>query len=67
MWFKYNQIYPTEKSMTELGFQSKLTLSYEATLQRVTDALKAEGFGVLTSIDVKDTIIGLTQDGKFDY
>ncbi|MEI7845446.1 MAG: DUF302 domain-containing protein [Chloroflexota bacterium] len=42
--------------MTELGFQSKLTLSYEATLQKVTDALKAEGFGVLTSIDVKDTI-----------
>jgi uncharacterized protein (DUF302 family) len=42
--------------MTELGFQSRLNISYEETLQKVTEALKAEGFGVLTSIDVKDTI-----------
>ena len=42
--------------MTELGFQSKLNLPYEAALEKVTEALKAEGFGVLTSIDVKETM-----------
>jgi uncharacterized protein (DUF302 family) len=42
--------------MTELGFQSKLNLPYEAALVKVTEALKAEGFGVLTSIDVKETM-----------
>ncbi len=42
--------------MTELGFQTRLKLGYEAALERVTDALKAEGFGVLTSIDVKETM-----------
>jgi uncharacterized protein (DUF302 family) len=42
--------------MTELGFQSTLNLGYEAALEKVTAALKAEGFGVLTSIDVKETM-----------
>jgi uncharacterized protein (DUF302 family) len=42
--------------MSELGFQSKLNLSYEAALEKVTEALKAEGFGVLTSVDVKETM-----------
>jgi uncharacterized protein (DUF302 family) len=42
--------------MTELGFQSTLNLKYEAALEKVTEALKAEGFGVLTSIDVKETM-----------
>jgi len=42
--------------MTELGFQTRLDLPYEAALERVTEALKTEGFGVLTSIDVKDTM-----------
>jgi uncharacterized protein (DUF302 family) len=42
--------------MSELGFQLKLNLSYEAALEKVTEALKAEGFGVLTSIDVKETM-----------
>jgi len=42
--------------MAELGIQSKLDLSYEEALVKVTDALKAEGFGVLTSIDVKETM-----------
>jgi uncharacterized protein (DUF302 family) len=42
--------------MTELGFQSTLNLPYEAALVKVTEALKAEGFGVLTSIDVKETM-----------
>ena len=42
--------------MTELGFQSILNLSYESALEKVTDALKSEGFGILTSIDVKETM-----------
>ncbi|MDP3238099.1 MAG: DUF302 domain-containing protein [Myxococcales bacterium] len=33
-----------------------LTMSYEQALARVPEALKAEGFGVLTSIDMKDTL-----------
>lgn len=42
--------------MAELGFECKLNLPYEQALEKVTEALKAEGFGVLTSIDVKDTM-----------
>ncbi len=42
--------------MTELGFQSTLNLKYETALEKVTEALKAEGFGVLTNIDVKETM-----------
>ena len=42
--------------MTDLGFQSTLNLPYEVALVKVTEALKAEGFGVLTNIDVKETM-----------
>jgi uncharacterized protein (DUF302 family) len=42
--------------MAALGFQSTLNLSYDLALVKVTEALKAEGFGVLTSIDVKETM-----------
>ena len=42
--------------MTKLGFQSTINLPYEAALEKVTAALKAEGFGILTSIDVKETM-----------
>jgi uncharacterized protein (DUF302 family) len=33
-----------------------LNTSYEDAISRVTDALKEEGFGVLTEIDVKSTL-----------
>jgi len=42
--------------MNELGFKSTLKLPYEVALEKTTEALKAEGFGVLTSIDVKETM-----------
>ncbi len=41
---------------TALGLTVHLSANYETALARMTDALKAEGFGVLTEIDVKDTL-----------
>lgn len=41
---------------TQLGLTVHLNTTYQAALSRVTEALKAEGFGVLTEIDVKDTL-----------
>jgi uncharacterized protein (DUF302 family) len=38
------------------GMQKIVSLPYDAVLARLPDALKAEGFGVLTQIDVRDTL-----------
>jgi uncharacterized protein (DUF302 family) len=43
-------------SQGKYGIQTKVNTSYEETIPRVTEALKKEGFGVLTEIDVKETI-----------
>jgi uncharacterized protein (DUF302 family) len=40
----------------KLGFEVYLNDSYESALERVTEELKKEGFGVLTEIDVKATM-----------
>jgi uncharacterized protein (DUF302 family) len=40
----------------ELGFRVHLNSSYEEALEKVRAALKTEGFGVLTHIDVKATL-----------
>ncbi len=38
------------------GFSKNINMPYEQAVEKVTDELKKEGFGVLTSIDVKDTL-----------
>lgn len=40
----------------ELGIRKKLTVGYDEALARLPEALKAEGFGVLTEIDVRETL-----------
>ncbi len=42
--------------MAQLGLTVKLHTDFDTALQKVADALKAEGFGVLTEIDVKATL-----------
>ncbi|TET46534.1 DUF302 domain-containing protein [candidate division TA06 bacterium] len=37
-------------------FSKKLNLSFEEVVARVTEELKKEGFGILTQIDVKETL-----------
>jgi uncharacterized protein (DUF302 family) len=39
-----------------LAFQVQLPVSYDQAVEAVTQALQAEGFGVLTTIDVKATL-----------
>jgi len=43
-------------TQTAIGRTVRLEIGFEAALSRVVDALKAEGFGVLTEIDVKETM-----------
>ena len=38
------------------GFRTILNVSYETAIEKVTAALKTEGFGVLTEIDVQATL-----------
>lgn len=42
--------------MTTSGLRKALRASYDEALVRVPEALKAEGFGVLTEIDVQATL-----------
>jgi uncharacterized protein (DUF302 family) len=37
-------------------FSKNVKISFEETLDKLTDELKKEGFGVLTEIDVKETL-----------
>lgn len=38
------------------GFSKTVSLSFEQAIEKVTEELKKEGFGVLTTIDVKETL-----------
>jgi uncharacterized protein (DUF302 family) len=41
---------------TAYGLRVEVAVDYDQAIERTTAALKAEGFGVLTTIDVKQTI-----------
>jgi len=40
----------------DYGFSKTVSMSYDDAVEKVTSELKKEGFGVLTSIDVRDTL-----------
>ena len=44
------------EKVKQYAFSTVLGTSYEDAISKVTDALKEEGFGVLTEIDVKATL-----------
>jgi len=41
---------------TDYGFRATLNVPYEEAIEQATSALKEEGFGILTEIDVKATL-----------
>ena len=41
---------------TRYGLRVEIPVSYEQAIERATAALQAQGFGVLTTIDVKQTL-----------
>ena len=41
---------------TNYGFSKVVNLGYEEAIEKVTEELKKEGFGILTEIDVKETL-----------
>jgi uncharacterized protein (DUF302 family) len=44
------------KEMAMYGFHARLETTFDDAVRRVIDALKAEGFGVLSDIDVQATL-----------
>jgi uncharacterized protein (DUF302 family) len=41
---------------TNYGFSKVINLGYDKAIEKVTEELKKEGFGILTEIDVKETL-----------
>jgi uncharacterized protein (DUF302 family) len=46
----------SETTESNLGISIRLSMDYETALAKTVSALKVEGYGVLTEIDVKDTL-----------
>ncbi len=46
----------SEKTRSSIGIKVRLNTDFENAYQQTVAALKAEGFGVLTEIDVKETM-----------
>ncbi len=44
------------QDLYDIAFRTKLDVPYEEAVEQVTAALKQEGFGILTEIDVKATL-----------
>ncbi len=42
--------------MADIGMRKKVAKGFDEVLARIPEALQAEGFGVLTRIDVKETL-----------
>ena len=42
-------------SHNDYGFRKQVDYSYEEAIEKVTEALKAQGFGVLTTVDMQAT------------
>jgi len=40
----------------EYGFSKTVDMAFEQAIEKITGELKKEGFGILTEIDVKDTL-----------
>ena len=51
LWVRYEEV--AMEKIKEYAFSTILNISYEDATSKVKDALKEEGFGVLTEIDVK--------------
>jgi hypothetical protein len=46
----------SETTSTQLGLTAYLNIDFTSAQEQIVEALKAEGFGVLTEIDVKETL-----------
>jgi uncharacterized protein (DUF302 family) len=46
----------TQSTKTEIGIHIELPLPFDAAVAKVSEALKLEGYGVLTEIDVQATL-----------
>ena len=44
------------KTVTDYAYRAKLNMPYDQAFEKTTSALKVEGFGVLTEIDVKASL-----------